>query len=36
MNIVHPLIVKFFEEEINGPIQGTFETQPTKKKGFMC
>jgi hypothetical protein len=32
VNIDHALILNFFEEEINGPIRGTFERQPTKKR----
>ncbi len=32
MDVDHVLIVKIFEEEINGPIKETFEKQPTKKR----
>jgi hypothetical protein len=31
----HALIVKKIVEEINGPMKGTFEKQPTKKRPNM-
>jgi hypothetical protein len=32
----HVLILKNFEEELNGLRRRILEKQPTKKKGFMC
>jgi hypothetical protein len=32
----HVLIAKKFEKEVNSPMRGSAERQPTKKKGLLC